>query len=118
MRSRIPPELALSRKILHELLAVRPGHREFAAYHRHFHHEDANLHCVRGQEKSPTHFVRCHRNAYHMRKLRKGLTVVAFTQQFLGPRGLGKFIEYPRITGCFGNLPANLTSAGCEDSNN
>ena len=78
------------------------------AYHRRSKHEDANLHCICGQETSPTQFIRCCRNAHHMRRLRKGLTVVAFTQQPLGPRCLEKFIEYARITGCFWNLRANL----------
>ena len=118
MGRRKPPELSLSRNLLHLLLAARSGHGDYAAYHLRFNHEDANLYCVCGQEKSLTHFIRCRRNAYHMRKLRKGLTVAAFTQKLLGPRGLGNFIEYARMTGCFGNLPANLTSAECEGSNN
>ena len=117
MRRRKPPELSLSRNLLHHLLAARSGHGDYAAYHRRFNHKDANLYCVCGQETSPTHFIRCRRNACHMRKLRKGLTVAAFTQKLLGPRGLENFIEYARITGCFRNLPANLSSAGCEGSN-
>lgn len=118
MRRKKPSELALPRNLYHYLLAARSGHGDYAAYHRRFNHEDANLHCVCGQETSPTYFIRCRRNAYHMRKLRKGLTVAAFTQQLLGPRCHEKFIEYTRVTGCFGNLSANLTSAGCEGSSN
>lgn len=118
MRRRKPPELALPRKLLHELIAARSGHGDFAAYHRRFHHEDANIYCVCGQEKSPPHFIRSHRYSTHMRKLRKGLTVADFTRQLLGPHGLGKFLEYARTTTCFGNLQANLPSAGCEGGNN
>lgn len=113
-RRRKPPELSPSRNLLHHLLTVRSENGDYAAFHRRFKHEDASLNCVCGQETIPTHFIRCRRNAGHFPKLRKGLIVAAFTQQFLGPRGLGNFIEYARMTVRFGNVPVNLSSAGCE----
>ncbi|KAI0994371.1 hypothetical protein K3495_g13811 [Podosphaera aphanis] len=63
MRRRRPPELHLSRRLLHGLLAARTGHGDFAAYYRRFHHEDANLKCDCGLENSPTHSFRCRKNA-------------------------------------------------------
>lgn len=101
MRCRKPPELPLSRSLLHQLLAARPGHGDFAAYHRRFHHGDANLTCTYGQETSPTHFVRCRNHASITRKLRKGLTLSDFTNQLLGQNCLKKFKEFARNTGCF-----------------
>ena len=58
MRREKPPELALPRNLYHHLLAARSGHGDFAAYHRRFNHEDADLHCICGQETSPTHFIK------------------------------------------------------------
>ena len=45
MRRRKPPELGLSRHLIHGLIAARTGHGNFAAHHRRFHHEDATLEC-------------------------------------------------------------------------
>ena len=64
MRRKKPPELTISRNLHHHLLAVRSGHGDYATYHRRFNHEDANPYCVCGQETSPTHFIRCCRNAH------------------------------------------------------
>lgn len=117
MRRRKPPELALPRQLLHNLIAARSGHGDFASYHRRFKHVDANMLCICGREIAPTHFITCRRNSTHMRRLRKGLTVAAYTQQLLEPRGLGNFIEFARTTGCFGILDANFPLAGCEGNN-
>ena len=117
MRRRKPPELNLSRRILHGLLAARTGHGDFAAYHRRFHHEDANLECDCGLENSPTHFFRCRKNAAQVRKLRKGATLNEYINQLLGPQCVEKFTEFAGETGCFGSLPAHLSSAEREDSN-
>ncbi|KAI1005176.1 hypothetical protein K3495_g3041 [Podosphaera aphanis] len=106
MRRRKPPELALPRRLLHELLATRSGHGDFAAYHRRFNYEDANLICDCGTETSPTHFIHCRKYAIQMRKLRKGARMEEFIKQLLGPKCLEKFIEFARLTGCFGNFSA------------
>lgn len=63
MRRRKPPELTLSRRLLHRLIAARTGHGDFAAYHRRLKHVDAELECVCGQETTPTHFITCRRYA-------------------------------------------------------
>ena len=112
------PELALPRGLLHNLLAARSGHGDFAAYHRRFQHDNANLLCVCGQEKSPTHFVRCRRHAFQVRKLRDGMTINTFIGKLLGPHCLDKFKEFAKTTGCFNNSPANLTLAEREGSIN
>ena len=52
-------ELRLPRTHLARLLAERSGHGDFAAYHRRFHHADAELHCACGAEKAPAHFLHC-----------------------------------------------------------
>ncbi|KAI1002860.1 hypothetical protein K3495_g5342 [Podosphaera aphanis] len=110
MRRRKPPQLHLSRRLLHGLLAARIGHGDFAAYHRRFHHEIANLECDCdcdcGFENSPTHFFRCRKNAAQVRKLRKGATLNDYISQLLGPQCVEKFTEFARETGCFGGLPA------------
>lgn len=78
MRRRKPPELALPRRLLHKLIAARTGHGDFAAYHRRFHHSDANLECTCGLETSPTHFIRCRQYATQVRRLRKGASMGDF----------------------------------------
>ncbi|KAI1002761.1 hypothetical protein K3495_g5442 [Podosphaera aphanis] len=73
MRRRKPPELHLSRRLLHGLLAARTGYGDFAAYHRRFHHENANLECDCGLENSPTHFFRCRKMPPNHASLGRGL---------------------------------------------
>ena len=113
-RRRKPPELGLPRRLLHELIAARTGHGNFAAYHRQFHHEDATLECVCGLETTPTHFIRCRRHATQIRSFRKSMSVDLLTSQLLGHNCVEKFTEFARITGCFGSLPTHTPSAGCE----
>ncbi|POS82856.1 hypothetical protein EPUL_005389, partial [Erysiphe pulchra] len=69
MRRKKPPELALSQRLLFHLLAIRTGHGDFATYHRRLKHVDPNPECIRGQETSPTYFIRCRRHANQVRKL-------------------------------------------------
>lgn len=116
MRRRKPPELKLSRRLLHRLIAARTGHGDFAAYHRRLKHIDANLECVCGQETTPTHFIRCRRHANQMRKLRNGLTLDDFRRQLLGHDCLKKFKDFAKITGCFDDLITNSSFAGREES--
>lgn len=94
VRRRKPPELALPHRLLHNLLAARSGHGDFAAYHRRSQHDNTNLLFVCGQEKSPTHFIRCRRHAFQMRKLRDGMTINTFISKLLGPHCLEKFKEF------------------------
>ena len=56
-----PSELKLPRAALSLLLAARSGHGDFAAYHLRFNHLDAELKCDCGADKSPKHFLHCHR---------------------------------------------------------
>ncbi|KAI1000547.1 hypothetical protein K3495_g7648 [Podosphaera aphanis] len=52
---RLPPELLLPRRCLGKLLAARSEYSDFADYHRRFNHNEAELYCSCGQEKSPEH---------------------------------------------------------------
>jgi hypothetical protein len=54
-------EITLPRRQLHSLLAARTGHGDFAVYHREFKHEDANLLCSCGKEKTRVHPLFCRR---------------------------------------------------------
>ena len=94
MRRRKPPELRLSRRLLHGLIAARAGHGDFASYHRRFKHLDANMECVGGIETSPTHFIRCRNHNTQVRKLRKGATINTYIKLILRPKGLDSFKEF------------------------
>lgn len=54
-----PPELELSRQMLHRLLAERSGHGDFAEYHVRFGHEHRTSRCQCGMPREQGHFVRC-----------------------------------------------------------
>ncbi|KAI0999179.1 hypothetical protein K3495_g9015, partial [Podosphaera aphanis] len=56
------PELSLSRRVLHRLLAIRSSHGDFEWYHRKFKHENAKLVCSCGRAKTPDHSVRCRKS--------------------------------------------------------
>ncbi|KHJ32806.1 hypothetical protein EV44_g3668 [Erysiphe necator] len=56
MTSKLPPELCfLSRRNLGLLLIARSAHENFAAYHRRFKHENAELLFSCGEENTPEH---------------------------------------------------------------
>ncbi|RYP42590.1 hypothetical protein DL767_000114 [Monosporascus sp. MG133] len=55
-----PPELDLTRKILHRLLAAHSGHGDFDRYHRRMNHTD-HTPCSCGRYKTPNHLVFCRR---------------------------------------------------------
>lgn len=56
MTGKLPPELCfLSRRNLGLLLAARLVHGNFAAYHRRFNHENAELLCSCGEKNTPEH---------------------------------------------------------------
>lgn len=117
MRRRKPPELGLSRRLLHGLIAARTGHGDFASYHRRFKHEDASMECACGKETSPTHFIRCRNHNTQVRKLRKGATFNTYIKLLLGPKGLDSFKEFVKVTGYFSSQSINFSSAGSEESN-
>ena len=52
-------ELDLPRATLARLLSIRSMHGDFAWYHRKFRHEEANLTCSCGRDKTPEHFAFC-----------------------------------------------------------
>jgi ribonuclease HI len=54
-----PRELDLPRATLARLLSIRSMHGGFAWYHQKFHHDDANLTCSCGRDKTPEHLVLC-----------------------------------------------------------
>ena len=56
---RSPDELDLPRATLARLLSIRSSHGDFAWYHRRFKHDNANLTCSCGREKTPEHLVLC-----------------------------------------------------------
>ena len=70
MKQRKPPELPLSRHLLHELIAARTGHGNFAAYHRLFNNADAPSECACGEETSPSHFIHCRLHSDEIRRVR------------------------------------------------
>lgn len=64
MTGKIPKEVCfLSRRNLGRLLSARSGHGDFAAYHRRFKHENADLLCECGEENTPEHPFVCSRLA-------------------------------------------------------
>ena len=60
---RAPEELKLPRPILCRLLAIRTSHGDFGWYHRKFKHEEVNLSCSCGSNKTPEHIVHCRKAA-------------------------------------------------------
>jgi hypothetical protein len=54
-----PAELDLPRTTLARLLSIRSMHGEFAWCHRKFNHDNANLACSCGHDKTPEHLVLC-----------------------------------------------------------
>lgn len=59
LSTRLPKGLSFPRPLLGRLFAARSGHEDFAAYHKRFHHEDAELQRCCGKLKTPDHFATC-----------------------------------------------------------
>ncbi|POS87205.1 hypothetical protein EPUL_003334 [Erysiphe pulchra] len=78
------PDLALSRRLLHELIAARTGHGDFVAYHCRIHHVDTDQECVCGRETTPAHFFYCRQHANQVRKFRNGMIWIPSENIFLG----------------------------------
>ena len=90
---RTPKELTLPREALSRILAARSGHGDFAEYHRRFRHDDAELTCTCGRDKSPEHFFHCSRG----RRLSRALTGDPSTRipHLLGTaEGLAKLVKW------------------------
>ena len=54
-----PTELGMERPVLHQLLAARSQHGDFAEYHERFAHDDATITCSCGRRKNPFHIFYC-----------------------------------------------------------
>jgi hypothetical protein len=54
-----PLKLSLLRRALHHLLAARSLHRDFAAYHERFDHNNTRLICSCNRRKAPDHIFYC-----------------------------------------------------------
>ncbi|KAI0993551.1 hypothetical protein K3495_g14633 [Podosphaera aphanis] len=111
MRRRKPPELALTRRLLRELIAARTGHGNFAAYHRRFNFSDAPMECTCGEETSPNHFLHCRLHANVTRRLRRSVPHNEFVKKLLGPKCHKSFTVFAQETGCFEGQPANISTA-------
>lgn len=79
------PALALSRNVLHRLLAERSSHRDFAEYHERFKHEDAEISYKCGERKTQWHFIDCRLAAKW--KYPANLNRVERIRAILGPKG-------------------------------
>ena len=102
MKRRKPPELALSRHLLRELIAARTGHGNFAAYHRRFNNADAPSECACGKETSPTHFIHCRLYSHETRRIRGLKSHDDFLHQLLGPKCLEDFRNLAQKIQCYG----------------
>ncbi|KAI1005862.1 hypothetical protein K3495_g2359 [Podosphaera aphanis] len=101
MRRRKPPELALPRQLLRELISARSGHGNFAVYNHRFQVSDAPMECACGEETIPTHFIHCRLHANITRKLRRSMSHNDFVNKLLGPKCLKSFTIFAQETGCF-----------------
>lgn len=111
MRRRKPPELALPRRLLLELIAARSGHGNFAAHHRRFNNMHATMECSCGEETTPTHFIHCRRHAHQLRRLRGSVPHHKFINKLLGPNCLESFKTFAQKTGYFESQNVTLSTA-------
>ncbi|KAI0996073.1 hypothetical protein K3495_g12108 [Podosphaera aphanis] len=111
MRRRKPPELALPRRLLLELIAARTGHGNFAAHHCRFNNLGATMECPCGEDTTPTHFIHCRRHAHHVRRLRRATPYHKFIKNLLGHNCLESFKTLADITGCFEGQPTTPSIA-------
>ncbi|KAI0991563.1 hypothetical protein K3495_g16624, partial [Podosphaera aphanis] len=111
MQRRKPPELALPRRLLRELIAARTGHGNFAAYYRRFDYSDARMECACGEETTPTHFIHCRLHADITRRLRRSMPHSDFVKKLLGHKCLKSFTTFAQETGCFESQTADLSTA-------
>ncbi|KAI1003652.1 hypothetical protein K3495_g4558 [Podosphaera aphanis] len=110
MRRRKPPELALPRRLLRNLIAARTGHGNFAENNRRFKRLDAPVECACGEETTPTHFIHCRLHADITRRLRRSIPHNDFVNKLLGPKCLESFTIFAQETGCFKRQPASQST--------
>ncbi|EXU94940.1 reverse transcriptase domain protein [Metarhizium robertsii] len=97
--SSCPPELALSRTMLHHLLAARTHHGDFADYHERFQHNDACVTCSCGRRKAPTHLFYC-RKIQPCCRMRLAPSPTVAINQALG-RDFDKFVKLVKASSFF-----------------
>ncbi|KID59415.1 reverse transcriptase, partial [Metarhizium hybridum] len=97
--SSCPPELALSRTMLHHLLAARTHHGDFADYHERFQHNDACVTCSCGRRKAPTHLFYC-RKIQPRCRMRLAPSPTVAINQALG-RDFDKFVKLVKASSFF-----------------
>ena len=51
--------LALLRRLVAKLVAIRTGHGDFRAYHERFNHPESEWRCSCGSDKVPEHLFKC-----------------------------------------------------------
>lgn len=97
-----PPELALSRPLLHHLLAARTRHGDFADYHERFNHNDARLMCSCGKRKDPRHIFYCRKIAARHR-LSLAPSPVAAINGAIG-KDFDQFVKLAKASSFFGRI--------------
>jgi ribonuclease HI len=97
-----PPELALSRPLLHHLLAARTHHGDFADYHERFNHDDARLTCSCGRRKEPKHLFYC-RKILPRHRMRLAPSPTAAVNRAIG-RDFDQFVKLAKASSFFGTV--------------
>ncbi|KAH7471881.1 hypothetical protein FOMA001_g12976 [Fusarium oxysporum f. sp. matthiolae] len=97
-----PPELSLPRAAFHHLLAARPLHRDFAAYHKRFDHGNARLVCSCNRLKAPDHIFYC-RKVPPRYRMRLGPSPNAAANLAIG-KEFTKFAEVSKASAFFGKI--------------
>ena len=97
-----PPELALSRPLLHHLLAARTRHGDFADYHERFDHHGARLTCSCGRRKDPTHIFYC-RKVSPRHRVRLTPSPSLAINRAIG-KDYDKFVQLAKASSFFGEI--------------
>ena len=90
--TRCPPELTLPRRMLHDLLAARARHGDYADCHERLHHVDAQTLCSCGRRKAPDHIFYCRKIPPRWR-IRLGTRPSATMHRALGEN----FTEFTKV---------------------
>ncbi|KAJ3454032.1 hypothetical protein MRS44_018664 [Fusarium solani] len=97
-----PPELSLSRAVLHHLLAARSLHGDFAAYHERFNHSEAQVVCSCTRLETPDHIFYC-RKVPQRRRMRLAPSPNAAVNLAIG-KDFTKFVKLSKASACFGKI--------------
>ncbi|KAJ6437646.1 reverse transcriptase [Purpureocillium lavendulum] len=97
-----PPELTISRSLLHHLLAARSHHGDFADYHERLNHEDARLTCSCGRRKEPKHLFYC-RKVPPRHRMRLAPSPNASVNRAIG-RDFDQFVKTAKASSFFGTI--------------